>query len=81
MDLAAQRKISTEEGKKLAERLNMAFFETSAKEKSCVDDAFFALTRDIKKRLGESGGTARPQGTVSVGHDDSEKKSSGGCDC
>lgn len=32
----------------------MAFYETSAKDKTMVDDAFFALTRDIKKRLGES---------------------------
>uniref|UniRef100_A0A7S0VY16 Uncharacterized protein n=1 Tax=Hemiselmis tepida TaxID=464990 RepID=A0A7S0VY16_9CRYP len=84
MDLASQRKVSTEEGKKLAERLNMAFFETSAKEKSCVDEAFFALTRDIKKRLGESGGGgggSRPMGTVQVGDAADDKKKSGGCDC
>jgi len=80
-DMEDERVVSYERGKQLADQLGLEFFETSAKEKSCVDDAFFALTRDIKKRLGESGGTARPQGTVSVGHDDSEKKSSGGCDC
>jgi Ras-related protein Rab-8A len=84
MDLAAQRKISTDEGRKLAERLNMAFYETSAKDKSCVDEAFFALTRDIKKRLGEHGGTGggggRPQGTVQVGQDTSAASTKkGGC--
>ena len=36
----------------------MAFYETSAKDKTMVDDAFFALTRDIKKRLGESSGSS-----------------------
>ncbi len=63
-----------------AERLNMAFFETSAKDKSCVDEAFFALTRDIKKRLGEhggggGGGASRTSGTVEVRQDE---ESSGG---
>ena len=39
----------------------MAFYETSAKDNTMVDDAFFALTRDIKKRLGESsGGSSAP---------------------
>ena len=52
-----------------AEKLNMAFYETSAKDKTMVDDAFFALTRDIKKRLGESSGgpsTTRTTGPITV---------------
>jgi hypothetical protein len=47
----------------------MAFYETSAKDKTMVDDAFFALTRDIKKRLGESSGgpsTTRTTGPITV---------------
>jgi GTPase SAR1 family protein len=76
-DLSAQRKVSTEEGKKLAERLKMDFFETSAKDKSMVDDSFFALTRDIKKRLGEHSGPSKPSGTVLVSKPDDkpDKKS------
>jgi hypothetical protein len=35
-DLSAQRKVSTEEGRKLAEKLKMDFYETSAKDKSMV---------------------------------------------
>ncbi len=53
----------------VAEKLNMAFYETSAKDKTMVDDAFFALTRDIKKRLGESSGgpsTTRTTGPITV---------------
>ena len=51
-----------------AEKLNMAFYETSAKDKTMVDDAFFALTRDIKKRLGESSSSqsAKPKDSVTV---------------
>jgi len=44
----------------------MAFYETSAKDKSMVDEAFFALTRDIKTRLGEHSGPTRNAGTVQV---------------
>ena len=48
----------------------MAFYETSAKDKTMVDEAFFALTRDIKKRLGESSGSAsaskQPTGPITV---------------
>ena len=48
------------------EQLDMAFYETSAKDKSMVDEAFFALTRDIKTRLGEHSGPTRNAGTVQV---------------
>jgi hypothetical protein len=71
----------------VAERLNMAFYETSAKDKSCVDEAFFALTRDIKKRLGEhgggGGGASRATGTVEVGRQDAEETETKkkGCNC
>jgi Ras-related protein Rab-8A len=83
-DLGSQRKVSTEDGKKLAEKLNMAFYETSAKDKTMVDEAFFALTRDIKKRLGESSGSAsaskQPTGPITVGGGDDAKKKEG-CGC
>ena len=46
------QQVSTEDGRAMAETLDMAFYETSAKDKSMVDEAFFALTRDIKARLG-----------------------------
>ena len=37
-----------------------------AQDKSQVDEAFFALTRDIKTRLGENSGPSRNAGTVQV---------------
>mmetsp|Transcript_27439 Transcript_27439/g.72431 ORF Transcript_27439/g.72431 Transcript_27439/m.72431 type:complete len:201 (-) Transcript_27439:364-966(-) len=64
-DLASDRKVSTEAGKQLAEKLNLAFFETSAKDKTMVDDAFITITRDIKKRLGDSAMPA-PNPNISV---------------
>jgi len=75
-DLAAQRKVSTEDGRAMAETLDMAFYETSAKDKSMVDEAFFALTRDIKARLGENSGPSRQTGTVQVSKTDDNSKSS-----
>jgi hypothetical protein len=33
------------------ERLNMVFFETSALDRGVVDEAFMALTRQVKDRL------------------------------
>jgi len=51
----------------------MAFYETSAKDKSMVEEAFYALTRDIKKRLGEHSGPTKPSGTVQVNKPDDKK--------
>mmetsp|Transcript_27440 Transcript_27440/g.72437 ORF Transcript_27440/g.72437 Transcript_27440/m.72437 type:complete len:194 (-) Transcript_27440:65-646(-) len=58
----------------LAEKLNLAFFETSAKDKTMVDDAFITITRDIKKRLGDSAMPA-PNPNISVGGADGAAKS------
>lgn len=43
--------VSKEQGQQLADQLGMGFFETSAKSKEGVDEAFYFLTREIKKRL------------------------------
>mmetsp|Transcript_66879 Transcript_66879/g.139382 ORF Transcript_66879/g.139382 Transcript_66879/m.139382 type:complete len:211 (+) Transcript_66879:71-703(+) len=73
-DLSAQRKVTAEEGKKLADQLGMEFFETSAKDKDKVEEAFFALTRDIKKRLGEHSGPSKPTGSIQLSKQDDSKK-------
>lgn len=49
-DLEHLRKISTEEGKRLADQLGAPFFETSAALRQCVDDVFHGLVREIRRK-------------------------------
>ncbi|XP_065155370.1 GTP-binding protein Rheb homolog [Atheta coriaria] len=51
-DLHMQRRITEEEGKKLAESWNCVFLETSAKKNSSVSDVFHSLIHEIEKANG-----------------------------
>ena len=53
VDLEDQRKISAEQGKKLAESHGMSFMETSAKTKVNIDAVFNSLTRQIYEAMPE----------------------------
>ena len=48
--LLEQRRVSTEAGQKIASQHGMKFFETSAKNNVNVEEAFFAIARDIQRR-------------------------------
>lgn len=50
LDLQSQRKVSTEEGKNLASQLGCPFYETSAALRHYIDDAFYALIREIRRK-------------------------------
>ncbi|KAL0138202.1 ras family-domain-containing protein [Mucor lusitanicus] len=50
-DMEDKRVVSAEQGQTLANELNIRFMETSAKANIGVEEAFFDLARDIKKRL------------------------------
>ncbi|KAL1932097.1 hypothetical protein VTP01DRAFT_9153 [Rhizomucor pusillus] len=49
-DMEDKRVVSTEQGQALANELGIGFIETSAKANIGVEQAFFDLARDIKKR-------------------------------
>ncbi|XP_020280271.1 GTP-binding protein Rit1-like isoform X2 [Pseudomyrmex gracilis] len=49
-DLQLQRRVTTEEGKAVAEELGCPFYETSAALRQFVDDAFFSLVRQIRAK-------------------------------
>lgn len=51
-DLHMERKISTEEGKRLAEKWKAAFIETSAKQNESVTDLFHAMLLEIERSDG-----------------------------
>ncbi|KAL0074782.1 ras family-domain-containing protein [Phycomyces blakesleeanus] len=50
-DVEDKRIITSEQGQQLATELGIRFMETSAKANIGVEEAFFDLARDIKKRL------------------------------
>ncbi|KAI8325571.1 GTP-binding protein SAS1, partial [Martensiomyces pterosporus] len=69
-DIEERRAVPKEKGQKLAEELGIKFLETSAKSNTNVDEAFFSLARDIKKRLLDTSAEPRDQaaagGKVSI---------------
>ncbi len=67
-DLDSDREVPTSEGKTLAEKFDVPFFETSAKTRVNVDEVFFELVRLVKKYK-----------TETVEADDAPDESSGCC--
>lgn len=53
-DWEEKRAVSTQEGKDLAEELEIPFLEVSAKSNINIEKAFYSLASDIKKRLVDS---------------------------
>eukprot|EP00029_Vermamoeba_vermiformis_P005339 TRINITY_DN182_c0_g1_i2.p1 TRINITY_DN182_c0_g1~~TRINITY_DN182_c0_g1_i2.p1 ORF type:complete len:216 (+),score=45.88 TRINITY_DN182_c0_g1_i2:48-650(+) len=46
---ASERQVSTQEGEDLAKEWRVPFFETSAKTRKNIDEAFFAIAREIRQ--------------------------------
>ncbi|KAL1918115.1 uncharacterized protein VTP21DRAFT_3381 [Calcarisporiella thermophila] len=65
--------VSSEQGQALAHELGLKFLETSAKSNINVEEAFFSLARDVKKRMfdGQPRAPAQDQqqgaGRISIG--------------
>ncbi|CAD8172968.1 unnamed protein product [Paramecium octaurelia] len=54
VDLESKREVTSEEGKELADSLNIRFIETSAKNSSNVEKAFITLANEIKAKVAKS---------------------------
>ncbi|KAF1837292.1 NCA2-domain-containing protein [Decorospora gaudefroyi] len=81
-DWEEKRAVSTEQGQALADELGIPFLEVSAKSNINVDQAFYSLAGDIKKRLidtARTDPTAAPK--VDVGGQDSANAGMGGKCC
>ena len=53
-DLADKRQVSTEEGRELAEKYEMKFYETSAKTGENVNDIFYDSADEIAKKIDQN---------------------------
>src|ERR1700704_4977983 len=50
-DLASDRQVTTQEGQELSKTFGCPFFESSAKTRINVEEAFYQLVREIRKEL------------------------------
>ncbi len=78
-DWDEKRVISTERGQALADELGILFVETSAKAGINVENAFFSLARDIKKRIMETASQDSGANTGNVNLEGSNKRFGGNC--
>ncbi|EOR04099.1 hypothetical protein E3P92_00047 [Wallemia ichthyophaga] len=80
-DWDEKRAISQDQGKELADSLEIKFIETSAKNNIGVEDAFFSLARDIKSRLidSQSSNSNNNSSNVKVDANQNQPATSGGC--
>lgn len=77
-----KRVVSEEQARELAEEFGIEYLETSAKSSIRVDDAFFTLARQIKKRLIDSDKTpttTAPSGSVNVAESKGDSSEKSGC--
>ena len=60
-DLEEERQVTTVEGQDLAKSFGCPFYETSAKARINVEEAFYELVREIRKYNNKSGTAAKPK--------------------
>jgi len=53
-DRVQDRKVPTAEGSEIADQLNMEFLETSAKDSTNVEDAFFKMATSLKSKIDQN---------------------------
>lgn len=77
-DWEDKRVVSTEQGQALADELGIPFLEVSAKSNINIDQAFYSLAADIKKRLIDN---QKTDAGVSSGVKVGEQSDNGGSKC
>ncbi|KAF9354456.1 GTP-binding protein [Mortierella sp. AD094] len=77
-DMPDKKVISKDQGQALADEFGIKFLETSAKSNICVEEAFFSLARDIKKRMIDTQ-TNQTQSPNTLVVDDKGGKTGNGC--
>jgi Ras-related protein Rab-8A len=66
-DMESKRAVSKDAGQNLASEYGIPFFEASAKRDANVEDAFFAIARQVLKRLRSDGSASKSsQQTISI---------------
>jgi len=67
-DWEEKRMVSTEQGQALADELGIPFLEVSAKTNKNIEEAFFSLAADIKKKIVDTSKNEQSTGpAVNVG--------------
>jgi len=77
-DILEKKVITKEQGESLAEEFGIRFLETSAKSNIGVEEAFFSLARDIKKRLIDNAKTQAPD-DKNIINPNEKQENAGGC--
>jgi len=84
-DLTMKRKVDKAEAQAFADKMEIPYVETSAKNGTNVENVFMELSNRIKKEVlakngGPTGGGGKPQ-VVEVGGTNNTQKAGGGCKC
>ncbi|OUM70195.1 hypothetical protein PIROE2DRAFT_56884 [Piromyces sp. E2] len=77
-DILEKKVITKEQGESLADEFGIRFLETSAKSNIGVEEAFFSLARDIKKRLIDNAKSQAPD-DKNIINPNVKQENSGGC--
>ncbi|KAJ4392822.1 GTP-binding protein [Neurospora sp. IMI 360204] len=80
-DWEEKRAVSKEQGQALADELGIPFLEVSAKANINIEEAFFSLANDIKKRIIDTSSKEASGGSSGVNVSDNSGSGSGGKCC
>jgi Ras-related protein Rab-1A len=79
IDMADKKVVDSDLAKAFADSLNIPFLETSAKNATNVEEAFLAMARQIKERMGSTAVNNKPTVNVNSGQDVQRGSASGCC--
>ncbi|KAI9836084.1 MAG: GTPase Ypt2 [Sarea resinae] len=80
-DWEEKRAVSTEQGQRLADELGIPFMEVSAKSNINVEEAFYSLAADIKKRIMDTAKSDQATSNVNVADQSGGSSGMGGKCC